>query len=512
MNNEHFQWFQIATDINAGMSDVDRFNRLLSTIRNALNCDAAALLICSDKYFVPLATNGLSEDVLGRQFEIARHQRFEAIARAGDIVRFPSDSILPDPFDGLIPSHTDLLSVHSCIGLPLFQNDKLIGAITVDAFDPNLFDEVDDDELRLISVLAANSLYTALLADELEQSTSWRDDTINAVAKTKSKMDFIGQSSVMTKLKSEISAIAGSDLSVLITGETGTGKELVAHAIYEQSARYKAPFVYLNCAALPESVAESELFGHIKGAFTGAISNRKGKFELANNGTLFLDEIGELSLNLQAKLLRAIQNGDIQKVGDDNHLKVDVRVIAATNRNLVTEVAEKRFREDLYHRLNVYPISVPPLRDRGKDITLLAGFFAERCQHQLNAKRIRFTQHALAALQAHNWSGNVRELEHAVNRAALVAKTHTNSDYVTIGQEHLSAVIAKSSAQDNVSQPQQLPILNASLPLTEAVDQFKTQYVNKAYNQNNRNLSATARQLGVNVGNLHKLMKRLNLK
>ena len=163
---------------------------------------------------------------------------------------------------------------------------------------------------------------------------------------------------------------------MLIFGETGTGKELVAKAIHEASPRAVNPLVYLNCAALPESVAESELFGHVKGAFTGAISNRSGKFEMADNGTLFLDEIGELSLSLRAKLLRVLQYGDIQRVGDDRSLRVDVRVLAATNRDLREEVLAGNFRADLFHRLSVFPLTVPPLRERGEDVVLLAGFSA----------------------------------------------------------------------------------------------------------------------------------------
>lgn len=169
--------------------------------------------------------------------------------------------------------------------------------------------------------------------------------------------------------------MAASDLNVLISGETGTGKELVAKAIHEASPRAVNPLVYLNCAALPESVAESELFGHVKGAFTGAISNRSGKFEMADNGTLFLDEIGELSLALQAKLLRVLQYGDIQRVGDDSSLRVDVRVLAATNRDLHEEVLAGRFRADLFHRLSVFPLSVPPLRERGDDVIFAGGLF-----------------------------------------------------------------------------------------------------------------------------------------
>ena len=182
----------------------------------------------------------------------------------------------------------------------------------------------------------------------------------------------------MQQLKKEIEIVATSELNVLVGGETGTGKELVVKSIHEKSLRADHPLIYLNCAALPESVAESELFGHVKGAFTGAITHRRGKFEMADNGTLFLDEIGELSPSLQAKLLRVLQYGDIQRVGDDSSLRVNVRVLAATNRDLREEVLAGRFRADLFHRLSVFPLFVPPLKERGEDIMLLAGYFCEQ--------------------------------------------------------------------------------------------------------------------------------------
>ncbi len=209
---------------------------------------------------------------------------------------------------------------------------------------------------------------------------------------------------------------------MLISGETGTGKELVAKAVHQGSPRAANPLVYLNCAALPESVAESELFGHVKGAFTGAISNRSGKFEMADNGTLFLDEIGELSLALQAKLLRVLQYGDIQRVGDDRSLRVDVRVLAATNRDLRQEVVEGRFRADLYHRLSVFPLSVPALRERENDVVLLAGYFCEQCRLRMGLARVILAEAARNRLQQWSWPGNVRELEHAIHRAVVLAR------------------------------------------------------------------------------------------
>ncbi|MEY0399711.1 sigma 54-interacting transcriptional regulator, partial [Providencia rettgeri] len=221
----------------------------------------------------------------------------------------------------------------------------------------------------------------------------------------------------MQQLKKEIDIVAVSELNVLVSGETGTGKELVVKSIHEKSLRAEYPLIYLNCAALPESVAESELFGHVKGAFTGAISHRSGKFEMADNGTLFLDEIGELSLALQAKLLRVLQYGDIQRVGDDRSLRVNVRVLAATNRDLREEVLEGRFRADLFHRLSVFPLLVPPLKERGEDIILLAGYFCEQYRQRFGLSSVVLSSSLQRYLLNYSWPGNVRELEHAIHRA-----------------------------------------------------------------------------------------------
>ena len=351
----------IAIELQRGIGHQDRFQRLITTLRQVLECDASALLRYDSRQFIPLAIDGLAKDVLGRRFALEGHPRLEAIARAGDVVRFPADSELPDPYDGLIPGQ-ESLKVHACVGLPLFAGQNLIGALTLDGMQPDQFDVFSDEELRLIAALAAGALSNALLIEQLESQNMLPGDAAPFEAVKQTQM--IGLSPGMTQLKKEIEIVAASDLNVLISGETGTGKELVAKAIHEASPRAVNPLVYLNCAALPESVAESELFGHVKGAFTGAISNRSGKFEMADNGTLFLDEIGELSLALQAKLLRVLQYGDIQRVGDDRSLRVDVRVLAATNRDLREEVLAGRFRADLFHRLSVFPLSVPPLRER----------------------------------------------------------------------------------------------------------------------------------------------------
>ncbi|MGF1724661.1 nitric oxide reductase transcriptional regulator NorR [Photobacterium nomapromontoriensis] len=518
MTNTRKELMQLALDLTQGVSSQDRFDRLLSVIKTLFGCDASALLAFRDQHFSPLAINGLFDDVMGREFNIEQHPRLEAIARAGDIVRFPHDSDLPDPYDGLIPNHQDDLHVHACVGLPLIANDTLIGALTIDGFDPHQFDQFSDDALRIISALAAASLQTALLMEKLEQQTGDIPSATRPSGYQSGGVTMIGQSKVMQELKNQIKAVASTDLTVLITGETGVGKELVAAAIHNQSTRDKQPLIYLNCAALPESVAESELFGHVKGAFTGAISDRKGKFEMADSGTLFLDEIGELPLALQAKLLRVLQYGDVQRVGDDRHLKVNTRIIAATNRTLHDEVTAGRFRADLYHRLSVFPIMAPPLRERDNDVVLLAGFFIERCTAKLGLKSIRLSPQAISILKHYQWPGNVRELEHAINRAAVVARAEiSNAEFIELTPHHFELSIRNEPALEHTELTNQCEIIAIPLAgaanhsLKEATDAFQRQLINETYQQHH-NWAATARQLQLDTGNLHRLAKRLGLK
>lgn len=496
----------IAIELQSGVSRGDRFQRLVTALRRVLRCDASALLRYEQRQFRPLATDGLSPDVLGRRFALEAHPRLEAIARAGDVVRFPADSGLPDPYDGLIPDH-ETLKVHACVGLPLFAGAELIGALTLDGLNPRQFDDFSDDELRLIAALAAGALDNALLIERLE-SQDVLSGTPLSFAGQMPATEMIGLSAGMLQLKKEISIVAESDLNVLIGGETGTGKELVARAIHEGSARSARPLVYLNCAALPESVAESELFGHVKGAFTGAIGDRSGKFEMADKGTLFLDEIGELSLALQAKLLRVLQYGDIQRVGDDRVLRVDVRVLAATNRDLRADVIDGRFRADLFHRLSVFPISVPPLRERGDDIALLAGFFCEQCRVRLGLARVALDKGALACLRDYHWPGNVRELEHAIHRAAVLARATQPHREIVLNPSHFALSPNESPAP---SAPAPLPRPETQ-NLRDATEAFQRDLVRNTLEQCGHNWAACARHLDIDAANLHRLARRLGLK
>ena len=248
--------------------------------------------------------------------------------------------------------------------------------------------------------------------------------------KVNKKYQMIGQSAALKKIQDMIEKVATSDARVLITGPNGAGKELVAHSIHAQSDRSKGPMIEVNCAAIPSELIESELFGHVKGSFTGAIKDKQGKFELANNGTIFLDEIGDMSLVAQAKVLRALQESKVSPVGSEKEVKVDVRVLAATNKNMKAEIEAGKFREDLYHRLSVIEIYVPPLDDRKEDIRLLVEHFAKTISEEHGTAQKSFNEDAIAALENFSWTGNIRELRNVVERLIILGSNPVSADDV----------------------------------------------------------------------------------
>jgi len=501
----------IVADLSTRMSAEQRYQRLLEHLCRIFPCDASALLKFENHYLIPLAVNGLSEDTLGRRFAVSEHPRLAQILASDQSVRFAADSDLPDPYDGLIETDNDQLLVHDCMGVKLFIDGEPWGVLTMDALAPGTFDHIDPVQLNTFISLTAATVKAAELIASLEQRVRYVTQTL---FKENTGDDMIGDSECMRTLRNEISIVAPSELAVLILGETGVGKELVARRIHLESTRADQVMVYVNCAALPESIAESELFGHIKGAFSGATGDRTGKFELANGGTIFLDEIGELPLSIQAKLLRTLQNGEIQRVGSDKQIKVNVRVIAATNRNLQQEVAAGQFRPDLYHRLAVYPMHVPALRERGKDVLLLAGAFLEKNQQRLGVKKLRLDQDAKKALLTYHWPGNIRELEHLLSRAALKSATQVNrqAEFITISLAYLD-IVPEPLPDAPVDSATHLPAApSAPIDFKNAVDEFQRQLIRQQLAAQQGNMAATARVLGLDRGNFHRLLKRLELK
>ncbi len=315
-----------------------------------------------------------------------------------------------------------------------------------------------------------------------------------------SSQDIVGRSDALKRMLGFIETVAPTEATVLITGESGTGKELVARALHSSSARADKPLVTVNCAALTETLLESELFGHEKGAFTGADRRREGRFVQANGGTLFLDEIGEMPLQLQAKLLRALQQGEIQRVGSDVPITVDVRVIAATNRNLLREAQEKRFREDLFFRLNVISIEVPALRQRGDDIPLLAAYFLQRFAER-NRKSIKgFSPQALDSMRRYRWPGNVRELENAVERAVILCC----GDLVTPAE--LPDTVAHAPEPAEAPEPQDAISLAGM-----ALEDVERLAIEDTLRQTGDNKSEAARRLGITRATLHNKLRKYGL-
>jgi len=299
----------------------------------------------------------------------------------------------------------------------------------------------------------------------------------------------IGESEAMKKLEEQIRSAAPSTSRVLISGENGSGKEVVARTLHRLSLRADAPFIDVNCAAIPEELIESELFGHRKGAFTGAIDDRKGKFELADGGTLFLDEIGDMSLKTQAKVLRVLQEQTFQKVGGQQTITVDERVIAATNKQLEEEIARGTFRSDLYFRLNVIPIEVPPLRARGNDVVLLAEHFLRRFAAETGTARKKLSAGAATKLRAYHWPGNVRELRNVIERLAILLKNDT---------------IEPEDVQLGTRVPAAPADIASNLTLREAREEFEKQYILTRLREFANNVSRTADALGVERSNLYR--------
>ena len=371
----------------------------------------------------------------------------------------------------------------SFICVPIKLGNETIGALSAD----RLFSEAVtcDEDVRLLSIIAsmiAQAVRLRQAALEGQQRLLEENQRLQEELKDRFRpSNIIGNSSAMQAVYDLIANVAKSDTTVLIRGESGVGKELVAHAIHYNSRRAAKAFIKVNCAALPETLIESELFGHEKGAFTGAIYQRKGRFELAAGGTIFLDEVGDFSPSTQIKLLRVLQEKEFERVGGTGTIKTDVRIIAATNRDVENLIAEGNFRQDLYYRLNVFTIHVPPLRDRKTDLPLLVDFFVEKYS-RLNHKGIqRISTPAIDMLMSYHWPGNVRELENCIERAVLVS-----NDQVIHGH-HLPPTLQTAEATGTAHQGS----------LQEALDELERELIFDALKSSRGNMAKAARSLGL---------------
>ncbi|MEM1022345.1 MAG: sigma 54-interacting transcriptional regulator [Myxococcota bacterium] len=363
-----------------------------------------------------------------------------------------------------------LASVMCC---PLLEREELQGLLYVGSH--SAVRHFDEASLELMQIFAAQASLLLSQAQRIEELVSERAE-LNTRLDEHRLGRIVGACASMQEVFRRVRKVASTDISVLISGETGTGKELIAKEIHEASPRRGGPFVVINCGAIPENLLESELFGHVRGAFTGADRTRDGRFQNASGGTLFLDEIGEMPLPLQVKLLRALQERIVTKVGDATQEAVDIRVVAATNRRLDEEVSAGRFREDLYYRLDVVNVRLPPLRERGEDLEVLAKFFLARAAREHERPVLGFTKSCLVALRKYAWPGNVRELENRIAKAVVLAE-----------RELLTAADLDIQPED----------LEEVLPLSEAKERFQTRYIDMVLQRNAGNRTKTAKELGV---------------
>jgi transcriptional regulator with GAF, ATPase, and Fis domain len=454
---------------------------LMDAVINVTNADKGFLILLEgNELRVKVARNVRSENI------------DDAIAQLSDsiiakVVKTRRPLIISDALrDSEFSSSMSVINLQLCsvMCVPLMDKDSLMGLIYVG--NDNVVELFEQQALEVLTIFAAQAsliVKNALLVSELMLESRTLRDRLDAIRFGKT----IGSCDAMREVFKKVEKIATTDISVLITGETGTGKELIAKEIHERSSRVKGPFVVINCGAIPENLLESELFGHVKGAFTGAVANKRGKFHAADGGTLFLDEIGELPPQLQVKLLRALQEKSVVRVGDTRPDPVDIRVLAATNKNLEEEIRRGGFREDLYYRLNVVNLHLPPLRERGEDLMVIAKYLLGKYGEEYGAKVRGFSPNAVIAIKKYHWPGNIRQLENHIKKATVLA------DKALLGPEDLG-----------LSADELPPIL----PLAQAKEEFQRRYINEVLAQNNGNRTKTARDLGVDPRTIFRHLER----
>jgi len=479
----------------AGMHRLAEFSERLNglaTVQDQLDAliDAVIGVTNADKGFVILLENGDPKVTVARNLQQknlpngVRHLSDSIISR---VVETKKPLIVSDALsDSMFKTSESVMNLKLCSVMcaPLMAQGQLLGIIYVGNDNVvSLFAESSLDMLTVFATQGALILQNAILRDELKTDR----DHLAEMLDDKRFGDIIGTSPGLVEVYKKVDKVAGTDISVLITGETGTGKELIAREIHRRSPRKDRPFIVVNCGAIPENLMESELFGHVRGAFTGAVATREGKFQAASTGSLFLDEIGEMPVGLQVKLLRALQEKIVMKVGDTKQERVDIRVIAATNRDLEDEIKAANFREDLFYRLNVVNLHLPPLRERGDDVLVIAKYLLHKYADEYEMKVKGFTPGALAAMRKYAWPGNVRQLENRIKKAIVLCdKTLIGPEDMDLFPEALSAVAS----------------------LSEAREEFTRRYILEVLERNNGNRTKTARDLGVDPRTIFRYLER----
>ena len=453
--------------------------------------DAIIEVVRADKGFLIVVEDGAPRVEVARNFQ--RQDIQNAVERLSDSIvervlqsRQPvivSDALNDAQFNASASVVNLKLSSVMCV--PLVRRGELYGAVYVgNDRIANLFTERELTLMTSFCATAALLLERALELDELRTQKRELESRLEEQAYG----DIIGACDAMRDIFRKVDKVAGTNIDVLVTGESGTGKELIARELHRRSARKAGPFVAINCGAIPENLLESELFGHAKGAFTGAVAARAGKFQAANGGTLFLDEIGEMPHPLQVKLLRALQDRQVTRVGENRPEPVDIRIVSATNKDLDEEMKAGRFREDLFYRINVVHLHLPPLRERGDDAVMLAKYFLSRAIRELGSKVKGFGNQALVAIQRYRWPGNIRQLENRIKKAVVLAdKPLITPDDLELRAEQLDPI----------------------LPLAQARDEWQKRYINEVLERNGGNRTKTAKDLGVDPRTIFRHLERM---
>ncbi len=479
---------EISTSINS-IRDVETLERrLLESIFEVVPAERGAVLLAGRGEGEIAAAFGLDRGgASGRAVKVSRTivQRVlrDAVALLSNDVR---DS---DDFAGA--RSLAVANVHSVLAVPLRFAARTLGVLYLDSSSPKArFDEGHLELLTAIAGIASVALENARQIEWLESENRRLADDVSL------EHNMVGESPAMRSVLEFVAKVAPGRTTVLITGESGTGKELVARAIHQNGERARRPFVAINCAALAATLLESEMFGHERGAFTGAVAQKQGKLEVADGGTLFLDEVGELASPLQAKLLRVLQEQEFERVGGTRSIRVDVRVIAATNRDLKEMVRSGGFREDLFYRINVVALAMPPLRERREDVPLLARYFASKCAARCGRNVVGITAEAIDCMVRYDWPGNVRELENAVERAIVLGSGEF------IRPEDLPESVLEAEPRGAGGIPK----------YHEAIQKTKKEIILKAFKEAGGNYVETARLLDVHPNYLHRLVRAMNLK
>jgi transcriptional regulator with GAF, ATPase, and Fis domain len=463
--------------------------QILGMIFEVVPAERGAILLCGDRpenFHSVIAwdkPSGAKQPVPVSRTVVSRVLRDSAALLVNDL---SADQTLKDA-RSLIGAQ-----VCSILCAPLIWAPTTLGAIYLDSSNPGV--PFDARHLELLMGIAG---ITAMALAHLQRLERLRSEAQRLQAALDGQHDMVGESSAIRQALTLIAKVAPTDSTVLLCGESGTGKELAARAVHRASSRRDGPFIAINCAAIPEALLESELFGYDKGAFTGATVQKKGQIELANGGTLLLDEIGELAPGLQAKLLRVLQEREFTRVGGSRPVKVDIRLVAATNRDLAAAVRAGTFRQDLYYRLNVVSVVMPPLRDRREDVSLLSSYFASKLGAKCKRRVLGISPEAQRCLARYDWPGNVRELENAIERAVVLGS---------------SELILPEDLPESLFEAQPSSAESSDTSYQSALIEFKKQLIIKAVKEAGGNYTEAARKLGVNPTYLHRLIRNLNLK